>query len=118
MMRFTLGTPDRGVERRTFPLLFHCLSFVDGLGLLLSRRAIRSLFHLWAYVSPMESIVSRNKEQKSFCDGENPHLSDSYGCRNARALYAQQPRCDPFCVLSVFSLEAPNFYFVRENRLL
>jgi hypothetical protein len=65
-------------------------------------------------------------EQKSFCDGENPHSSDHSRCRT-RVLFMRSnpliwPGLRPSYVakklLSVFSLEAQNFYFVRPNMFL
>ncbi|MEM5284385.1 hypothetical protein ACFQ3P_08680 [Paraburkholderia sabiae] len=127
MMRFTLGTPDRVVDCRTRRSLFPLpVISLDGLPVTCAFEAIRALFHLWAYVSPMESIESQMGEQKSFCDGENPHLSDAVQCRTRAHFMRSNPLFWPVLRasdvaemhLSVFSLAAQNFYFVRPNRLL
>src|SRR6266702_4878539 len=88
MMRFTLGTPDRVVESRTRRFLFLCLSSLWMAFWSPATLAIHFMFHLWAYVSPMESIESQLSDQKSFCDGEDPHSSDHLGAVRARSLCA------------------------------
>jgi hypothetical protein len=126
MMRFTLGTPDRVVEITACRFLFLCLSSLRMAFWSTALSAIRFMFHLWAYVSPMESIVSQYGDQKTFCDGENPHSSDGIPCRTRAFFMRSKSLIWPALVapsvaktlLSVFSLEAQNFYFVRPNMFL